>query len=141
MKIKIKKLNKDAKIPTYATKDDAGMDLYAVEAIELKRNSRALIKTGIAMEIPEGYVGLIWDKSGLAHNFGLKVMGGVDDSGYRGEIGVILFNTMTDMDYHVEKGQKVAQMIIQKKETAEFEEVETLSESERGDGSLGSTGK
>jgi dUTP pyrophosphatase len=140
MILKIKKLNADAIVPKYATKDDAGMDLFAIENIELSPMERVQIGTGIAMEIPEGYVGLIWDKSGLSHKFGIKTLGGVIDSGYRGEIKIGVINLGKEK-YIFEKGHKVAQMIIQKKESPEIIETDCLSDSERGDGCFGSTGK
>lgn len=140
MKLKIKKLHTDAVLPKYATRDDAGMDLFAIEDVEIMPMERKQVGTGIAMEIPESHVGLIWDKSGLSHKFGLKTMGGVIDSGYRGEIKVGIINLGTEK-YIFEKGHKVAQMIIQKKETPEIEEVTELSDSERGTGAFGSTGK
>jgi dUTP pyrophosphatase len=140
MKIKIKKLNEDAKIPSYAHFDDAGMDLYAVVDTLIKVGERVQVPTGIAIEIPAGYVGLIWDKSGLSHKFGLKTLGGVIDSGYRGEILVGIINLGKE-DYIFEKGHKVAQMIIQEKVNVEFDEVSELDESERGVGNFGSTGK
>lgn len=140
MKLKIKKLNSEAVMPKYATKDDAGMDLFSIEEIVLDSMERKQISTGIAMEIPAGFVGLIWDKSGLAHKFGLKVLGGVIDSGYRGEIKVGIINLSTEK-YVFEKGHKVAQMIIQKKENPEILEVTELDDSERGISGFGSTGK
>ena len=140
MLLKIRKIHPDAKIPRYAHYDDAGFDLCAVENTLLKVGQRLPVSTGIAMEIPEGYVGLIWDKSGLAVNQGIKTMAGVIDSTYRGEILVAVIN-LSDKDYIFEKGHKVAQMIIQKKEMAEFEEVENLTDTLRGVGGLGSTGK
>jgi len=140
MQLKIKKLIEDAIIPKYATKDDAGMDLFAIENVELEPMQRAQIGTGIAMEIPEGHVGLIWDKSGLSHKFGIKTLGGVVDSGYRGEIKIGVINLGKEK-YVFEKGHKVAQMIIQKKETPEIVEATELNNSERGEGGFGSTGK
>ena len=140
MKLKIKKLHKEAVVPKYATRDDAGMDLFAIESVTVEPMQRAQISIGIAMEIPEGYVGLVWDKSGLSHKFGIKTLGGVIDSGYRGEIKVGVVNLGKEK-YIFEKGHKVAQMIIQKKETPELVEVEELSDSERGHGAFGSTGK
>ncbi|MFZ2038495.1 MAG: dUTP diphosphatase [Minisyncoccia bacterium] len=140
MKLKIKKLDPDAKIPKYAHHDDAGLDLYTIKTIVLKVGERFPIPTGLAMEIPEGYVGLIWDKGGLAVNHGIKTIAGVVDSTYRGEILVAVMN-LGDKDFTFEKGHKVAQMIIQKKETAEFEEVDELCCTVRGEGRLGSTGK
>ncbi len=140
MELKIKKLHPDAKMPEYAHHDDAGFDLFAIQDITLKVGERAMIPTGIAMEIPEGYVGLVWDKSGLAMKNGIKTCGGVVDSMYRGEIMIGLIN-LSDADYVFEKGHKVAQMIIQKKEFVDFEEVKELSDTTRGDGGFGSTGK
>jgi dUTP pyrophosphatase len=141
MKIKIKKLNEEAKIPSYAHFDDAGMDLYAVSDVLIKVGERVQVPTGLAMELPVGYVGLIWDKSGLSHKHGLKTLGGVLDSGYRGEILVGMINLGKE-EYRLEKGHKVAQLIIQEKITAEFEEVSELDDSsERGTGGIGSSGK
>lgn len=140
MKLKIKKLNPDAKIPKYAHHDDAGFDLFAIENTSVKIGDRIPVKTGLVMEIPEGYVGLIWDKSGLSVKHGIKTIAGVVDSTYRGEILVAVTNIGKE-DYLFEKGHKVAQMIIQKKETVEFEEVDNLSTTARGEGRLGSTGK
>jgi dUTP pyrophosphatase len=98
------------------------------------------VPTGIAMEIPEGYVGLIWDKSGLSIKNGIKTLGGVIDSTYRGEVLVGMIN-LSDADYTFLKGHKVAQMVIQKKEFVDFEEVSELSDTVRGEGGFGSTGK
>jgi dUTP pyrophosphatase len=140
MKLKIKKLHPDAVIPKYAHFDDAGFDLFAIEDTVIKVNERVPVKTGIAMEIPTGYVGLIWDKSGISVKEGIKTLAGVVDSTYRGEALVAVIN-LSDKDYVFEKGHKVAQMIIQKKETVEFEEVTELSDTSRGAGGFGSTGK
>lgn len=140
MQLKIKKLNPEAVLPNYSYEDDAAFDLFSTEAIEIKSNQRVQVPTGIAMQIPVGYVGLIWDKSGLSHKHGLKTLGGVIDSGYRGEVQVGLIN-LSNENYKIEKGHKVAQMIIQKKETCEIVEVEDLDDSERGEGGFGSSGK
>ncbi|HLC70786.1 MAG TPA: dUTP diphosphatase [Candidatus Nanoarchaeia archaeon] len=138
--LKIKKLHKDAKLPAYQTKGDAGFDLCAIENVTLAPSERASIPTGIAMEIPYGYVGLIWDKSGLSHKFGLKTLGGVADAGYRGEIKVGMINLGKE-PYTFEKGHKMAQMVIQKREEVDIVEAGELSDSERGEGGFGSTGK
>lgn len=140
MKLKIKKLHEEAILPNYAHEDDAGFDLYSIEDVEIAPNVRVQIRTGIAMQIPVGFVGLIWDKSGLSHKHGLKTLGGVIDSGYRGEVKVGIIN-LGEQTYKLEKGHKVAQMIIQKKETCEIEEVSDLEESHRGEGGFGSSGK
>jgi len=140
MENKVKKLNDEAKIPEYAHHNDAGMDLFSVEEVKIEPHQRVQIKTGLAFEVPDGYVGLIWDKSGLSHKHGLKTLGGVLDSGYRGELMVGLVNVSGET-YTIEKGHKVAQMLIQKIEQPKITESETLSEAERGEGGFGSTGK
>ncbi len=129
-----------ATMPTTAMVGDAAYDLYTSVPIEIKPMERAQIPTGVAMEIPYGYVGLIWDKSGLSHRSGLKTLGGVIDAGYRGEIMVGMIN-LGDQPIIFERGHKVAQMIIQRREECVIEEVEELSESDRGQGGFGSTGK
>lgn len=138
-KLKIKKLDRDAIVPSFAHSFDAGMDLYAIEDTKVEAHTMVKVKTGIAMEIPEGYVGLVWDKSSIGSK-GLKTLGGVVDSHYRGEIMVLIKN-LNDMEYFFEKGDKVAQMIIQKVEHFPIEEVEELSETKRGEKGFGSTGK
>jgi len=139
IRIKIKKLNPDAKIPSYAHPGDAGMDLFSCEEdFVLRPNYRRLIGTGISIELPPGFVALIWDKSGIANN-GIKTMGGVIEHTYRGEYKVILVN-LSSKDYEIKKGQKIAQFLIQKIETAEIEEVNSLSGSVRGNKAFGSSG-
>ena len=138
MVIKIKKLCPNAKTPQYACKDDAGMDFYANENTIIAPNQRKLISTGISMAIPKGYVGLIWDKSGIASKFGLKTMAGVIDAGYRGEIKIVLHNLSTQ-DYEIKTGEKIAQMLIQPIEQKELKLVSELDESDRGNGGFGST--
>mgnify|MGYP001586241793 FL=1 len=140
MKIKIKKLNKDAKLPTHGHPGDAGMDFYAVETVSFAPGAQKRVRTGVAIEIPEGHVGLIWDKSSISFNLGLKVFGGVIDACYRGEIIMGLLNT-SNKEVKIEKGQKVAQMIIQKFEHCDILEVEELSKTVRGIGREGSTGR
>jgi len=140
MELKVSKLNKEAVLPSYSYEDDAGFDLYSVEEVSVDPSRRFQIKTGIAMQIPAGYVGLIWDKSGLSHKFGIKTLGGVIDSGYRGEIIVGIIN-LSDENHTFKKGEKIGQMIIQKKENCEIVEVENLEEAERGDRGFGSSGK
>ena len=88
MELRVKKLKGEAKIPFYAHDNDAGMDLYSCEDVVIQKGSKALVGTGIALEIPDNYVGLVWDKSGLATTHGLKTLGGVVDAGYRGEVMV-----------------------------------------------------
>lgn len=139
MTIKIKKLSTDAILPKYAHPNDAGMDFYANETTVLQPNERKLISTGISMAIPEGYVGLLWDKSGIASKYGIKTMAGVIDSGYRGEIKILVHN-LSNTSYTFEKGKKVAQMLIQPIEQKKLVEVEDLEDTNRGKGGFGSTG-
>ncbi len=140
MKIKIKKLHPDAVIPAYAHVGDAGMDLFTVENFELEPGERKSVPLGLSIEIPDGYVGLIWDKSGLSHKYGIKSFGGVIDSCYRGEIHAGIMN-LSDKFFSFEKGQKICQLLIQKFEQVEFEETKDLSFTERGRGGFGSSGK
>ena len=139
MVIKIKKLSENVILPKFANPGDAGMDFYANETINLQPNERKLVSTGISMAIPKGYVGLIWDKSGLASKHGLKTMAGVIDSGYRGEIKILILN-LSNESYVIESGKKIAQMLIQPIEQKEIIEVNDLDETYRGDGGFGSTG-
>ena len=140
VKLKVKKLDPRAVLPAYAHPGDAGMDVFALERTALKPGARMVVKTGISMEIPEGYVGLIWDKSGLAMKEGVKTIGGVIDAGYRGEVLVGVVN-LSDKEYVFEAGHKVAQMLIQKVKSCAIVEADGLSETKRGAGGFGSTGK
>lgn len=140
MELKIKKLRADAKMPTYAHAVDAGFDLCAVDEVVVHAGARVLVGTGLAMEIPDGFVGLVWDKSGLSNNHGLKTLGGVLDAGYRGEIKLGIIN-LSAYDYTIGAGHKVAQMLIQKVEHVEIKEVTELSDATRGERGFGSTGK
>lgn len=127
-------------IPSYAHPGDAGLDLCARETITLKPGERAAIPTGLRFEIPEGYAGLIWDKSGLSIREGLKTLGGVVDAGYRGEVLVGMVN-LGSKSYTFLRGHKVAQLLIQKVERVEIIEMEALDKTDRGEGGFGSTGK
>ena len=140
MDLKIKKLNENAKIPSFAHHNDAGMDLFCSEGITIEKDQRVQISTGIALELPDGYVGLVWDKSGLSHNFGLKIVGGVIDAGYRGEIKIGIIN-LGDSPHTFNTGDKITQLLIQRVEHPEIVEVEELGEADRGDKGFGSTGK
>jgi dUTP pyrophosphatase len=139
MILKVKKLHQDAKLPTHGHPGDAGMDFYTVEDVSIAPGKQAKIKTGVAVEIPEGHVGLIWDKSSISFNKGLKVMGGVIDASYRGEIIMSMLNT-SEQEVILEKGHKIAQMLVQKFEHLEILEVDDISETVRGEGREGSTG-
>lgn len=139
MQLQVQKLHPQAKLPSFAHDADAGMDMYCLEDVVVKANSRAQIKTGIALGIEKGYVGLVWDKSGLASKAGLTIIGGVVDAGYTGEI-LILMHNISDTDYKFTAGHKITQILIQKVEHPELVEVESLQESVRGAEGFGSTG-
>ena len=140
IELKVKKLHPEAILPKFALPGDAGVDLFAVEETTIEPGQPASLKTGISMEIPNGYVGLIWDKSGLSHKHHLKTVGGVVDSGFRGEIQIGLIN-LGKKCYIIEKGDKIAQMVIQKFERPKIVETVELSPSKRGDSIFGSTGR
>lgn len=139
MNLQIKKLHPEAKVPTFAHNTDAGMDFYSLGALTILPMARAQVATGIAMQIPNGYVGLVWDKSGLSHKKGLKTLGGVIDAGYRGEVFIGVVNLGSE-PIVFEAGDKVAQMLIQRVEHPETIEVVELDEADRGTGAFGSTG-
>ena len=139
MKVLIKKLRDDARIPTRAHHDEEGIDLYACGQHVVAPGETATIPLGVAFEIPLGYVGLIWDKSSIGSK-SIKTLCGVIDAGYRGEVKIMLHNLSAEA-YTFEHGHKVAQMLIQTVELCEVEEVSELSESARGEGAFGSTGK
>ncbi len=140
--LKIVRLDKEMPMPKFAQPGDAAFDLFSVEKVTIAPGERVQVKTGLKMEIPNGYVGFIWDKSGLSHKAGLKTLGGVIDASYRGEVMVGMIN-LSKESYTFEKGHKVAQMVIQKREDVSIVEVEEgeLSETARGEGGFGSTGK
>ncbi len=138
MTIKIVKLEPDALAPVYAHAGDAGLDFYAYEGLFLKPMERVAVRTGIKMEIPDGYVGLVWDKSGRALHDGLHTLAGVVDATYRGEIRIVVTN-LTEEPIEIKKGTKLAQMLIQRVEHALLEEVREVSDTKRGEGAFGST--
>ncbi len=140
MEIKFKRLDQNLPIPSIAHAGDAGFDLYSRETVTLAPGERAKLPSGFAFEIPLGYVGLIWDKSGVSNNFGIKTLGGVVDAGYRGEVLVGVIN-LSNVPYTFKAGEKVAQMLIQKVEHPIFIESETLTDTSRGASGFGSTGK
>lgn len=144
IQVKIKKLNKNARMPTYGTEFAAGADLYALleEPIEIKPNETKFISTGISFEIPSGTVALIFARSGLSCKQGLAPANkvGVVDSDYRGEVMVALHNHSTEVRV-VENGDRVAQVMFAPYLKGEFEEVDDLEKSSRGEKGFGSTGK
>ena len=142
--LKIKKLMPEAKLPVYGSANAAGADLFALtEApVRIAAHDTAVIHTGIALEIPEGYVGLIFARSGLATRKGLAPANkvGVIDSDYRGEIRVALHNH-TKYEQSIDPFERVAQLVVMPYAVAEFIETDVLSDTERGEGGFGSTGK
>jgi len=138
MILNIKKSHTDAKLPAFANHNDAGLDLYAIREEQINPGEKINIETGIAMEIPVGYAGLIWDKSSMANKV-IHTLAGVIDSGYRGNITILLINLSQEKQI-IRKGQKIAQMLIQKFEKPQIIEVTELTETKRGDGGFGSTG-
>jgi dTMP kinase len=134
----VERVQVDAKLPSKANSSDAGFDLFANEDYSIEIYGQALIKTGIKIAIPEGHVGLIWDKSGLA-NLGYTTLGGVIDESYRGEIKVIFKNLSEDI-VHIKKGQKIAQLLIQKISHPEIIESKLDKNTERSDKGFGSSG-
>jgi len=140
VKIIFNKLNSDATTPQYAHEGDAGMDLYSCESLILNAGERRTVKLGISSSFPQGSVALIWDRSGNAAKRGIKTMAGVIDAGYRGEWMIVLLNTSNE-DFEINKGDKIAQALIQPIISAEIEEADALDESERGKNGFGSTGR
>lgn len=137
----VTKLDKNATLPTYAHFDDAGMDLYALTKGGIGAGSVAVVGTGIAVAIPEGYVGLVHPRSGLAAKWGITVLNspGTIDSGYRGELKVILYNA-NGKYFSWNDGDRIAQLVLQRYTKAELVEVDEIPESLRGEMGLGSTG-
>lgn len=140
LEINVKKLSENATIPTQGTKFAAGYDLYAAEDEVVFCGTRKLIKTNISMAITPGYYGRIAPRSGLAYKSGIDVLAGVIDSDYRGDIGVILYNTDKNIDFVVKKGDRIAQIIFEACYSATLNTVENLDNTLRQGGGYGSTG-
>ncbi|WP_272946782.1 dUTP diphosphatase [Antricoccus suffuscus] len=143
MQIRVRRLDHDLPMPSYSHPGDAGADLHAAEDVELGPGRRALVRTGIALELPEGYVGLVHPRSGLAHRHGLSIVNapGTIDAGYRGEVLVNLINFDPTEPVTVRRGDRVAQLLVQQVTQADFVESSELSESIRGSGGHGSSGR
>lgn len=141
MTVRFKRLVPEATLPAYAHPGDAGMDLCSAADIEVPPRSRALVPTGLAMELPAGCEGQVRPRSGLALKRGITVLNtpGTIDEGYRGEIGVILFNT-SDEPFAVKKGDRIAQLVIAPVLRAEIAETSETGATARGEGGFGSTG-
>ncbi len=142
--VAVRRLDPDLPLPGYARSGDAGADLVARSGVTLGRGGgRALVPTGIALAIPEGFAGFVQPRSGLALRHGVTCLNtpGLIDSGYRDELAVLLVNTDPDADYEVHRGDRIAQLVIQRVEHVEFTEAAELPDSERGLGGFGSTGR
>lgn len=139
--VAIRRLRPDAHVPSQAYEGDAGLDLAACESLVLQPGARAVIPTGLAVEIPEGYAGFVQPRSGLAARHGIGVVNspGLIDSGYRGEIRVVLINTDREIPFVVEPGMRVAQLVIAPVASVRLVEVEELATSERGGRGFGSS--
>ena len=139
IQVKVKKLHPDAKIPTLGTEHAAGFDIYSAEDYTLQPEETYAVHSGIAMEIPEGKAVFIWDRSGMGFK-GIHRFGGLIDSDYRGEFNIIICNH-TKEPYVIKKGDRIAQGVIQDYYAPEFEEVESLEDSKRGENWNNSTGR
>lgn len=144
LEIPLLRLDPDLPMPAYAREGDAGADLVASESVTLAPGGgRALVPTGAAIAIPEGYAGFVQPRSGLALRHGVTCLNtpGLIDSGYRGELKVLLVNTDPSEPFDVVRGERIAQLVIQRVESCRFVEVGELPDSERGEGGFGSTGR
>lgn len=143
MKLRVRRLHPDARVPVYARSGDAGLDLCAVEDVTLKPGERAAVATGIAVAIAEGHAGFVHARSGRALTEGLALANapGLIDCGYRGELKVVVVNLDPSEPIYIRRGEKIAQLVIQQVERAEVEVSDELPASERGSGGFGSTGR
>jgi dUTP pyrophosphatase len=142
IELPVRRLRPDAVLPGRAYEGDAGLDLAACERVELGPGERAVVSTGLAVAIPDGYAGFVQPRSGLAARHGISIVNtpGLVDSGYRGELQVILVNTDRAQPFVVEPGMRIAQLVLQRVEAARATEVAELPASERGTGGFGSSG-
>lgn len=142
VEIQVRRIDPELPMPAYAHDGDAGADLFAAVDVELAPGERRLVATGIAIALPEGYVGLVHPRSGLAHRLGVTVLNapGTVDAGYRGEIMVNLVNHDRESVAKIARGDRIAQLVVQRVEHALFRPVAELPDSGRGEGGHGSTG-
>ncbi|HUA71705.1 MAG TPA: dUTP diphosphatase [Solirubrobacteraceae bacterium] len=142
MTLRVRRLDDRAQLPTRAHPGDAGLDLYSLEDGVLGPGERASVRTGIAIEVPDGQAGLVLPRSGLAARQGIAIVNapGLIDSGYRGEIRVLLLNTDRERPFVIAKGDRIAQLVLVRVETPDIIEVDELAISERGAGGFGSSG-
>jgi dUTP pyrophosphatase len=141
--LRVRRLHPHAQLPTRAHEGDAGMDLHALEGCTLGPGERAMVPTGIAIELPEGHAGLVVPRSGLAARHGISVVNapGLIDAGYRGEVRVLLLNTDAAETFTVEPGMRIAQLVVTPVASPDLEEVSELTATARGDGGFGSSGR
>lgn len=142
VRVPIKILSRNAQVPNMAYNGDAGVDLWSVEHIVLKPQERAMVATGLAIALPEGYAGFVLPRSGLAAKHGISIVNapGLIDSNYRGELKVVLVNTDPEESFSIEIGDRIAQLIVMPVPTISFEQVEELPDSQRGESGFGSSG-
>jgi dUTP pyrophosphatase len=142
LSVAVVQLDPDLPLPSYAHPGDAGADLYAAADVDIPAGGWAPVPTGIAIELPEGYVGLVHPRSGLAARLGVTVLNapGTIDAGYRGEVMVLLMNHDRAAVAKIARGDRIAQLVVQRVERAHFHRVDALTESARGEGRYGSTG-
>ncbi len=137
--VNVKLLNELSKVPTKTNYNDAGFDLYSSESVVIPSKQRKTVSTGIAIQMPEHFAGLIWPRSGLSVKQGIDVLAGVVDSGYRGEIMVCLYNT-SDSDVNIHTGDRIAQIIFQEVPRVIMDVHASLGSSQRGENGFGSSG-
>ena len=143
MRLIVQRLDEAAKLPTVAHEGDAGYDLYAIESVTLAPGARASVRTGIAIEVSHGHAALVLPRSGLAAKHGISVVNapGLIDSGYRGEVRVLLLNTDRDEPFDIAPGDRIAQLVLVRVETPPVEESDSLTDTARGEGGFGSSGR
>ena len=142
IRVAVRRLDRELPLPRYAREGDAGLDLHAAESVRLAAGARHPVRTGIALALPEGFAGLVLPRSGLALRSGLTILNapGLIDSGYRGELQVLLVNTDPTEAFTVRRGERIAQLVILKVEQAAFAVIDAHDATERGEGGWGSTG-
>lgn len=143
MTLRVRRLVADARLPVRAHDGDAGYDLHAVEGATLQPGHRTMVATGVSVEIPDGHAGLVLPRSGTAARHGIALVNapGLIDSGYRGELKVLLLNTDLAEPFEIAPGDRIAQLVLVRVETPVVEEVDGLADSVRGDGGFGSSGR
>ncbi len=142
IQVKIKRLDPELPLPRYANPGDAGLDLYSAQDVTIEPGRRVMISTGVAIALPQGYAGFVQPRSGLAAKKGLSIVNtpGLVDSGYRGELKVIAINSDAEEPIVISRGERVAQLVVQRVPSVELVEVDELDQTERGEGGFGSTG-